>query len=283
MKLYYRFRRQDFSDQCLFSMKTFSISRNVHRWLHCAPWQFIQGQNNSEGTAAAARCTGSGRFSTSLWIRSAVRVFFFPSFPLTTINQLSLPPPCDWLMLHLFFGMHLPKCAPPLLLTHTSAAPQSSLFPRNSGFIFFFFYKFCTIIIAHLRNLFRIPRIASSTGSSSSSSTVNKSLICVAGTGAETYQLPLQKQHVLSHDEQRRQVVQSCKSIKRSYLVYIRSNYCNPNCNFHCTAIPDLQSPLKIDTQTQVLIIILSWCIQKCPVTLLNVCLKHFQSKKEKN
>lgn len=142
MKLYYRFRRQDFSDQRLFSMKTFSISRNVHRWLHCAPWQFIQGQNNSEGTAAVARCTGSGRFNTSLWIRSAVRGFFFPSFPLTTINQLLLPPPCDWLMLHLFFSMQLPKCAPPLLQTHACGATELSL-SQKQWFYYFLSFAQC--------------------------------------------------------------------------------------------------------------------------------------------
>lgn len=194
----------------------------------------------------AARCTGSGRFNASLWIWSAVRVFFYSPFPLTTINQLPLPPPYDWLTLHLFFGMHLPKCAPPPLPTHTHTyvVPQSSLSQKQWFYLFIFLQVLHdAFIIAHLRNLFGIPRFALST--SSSSSTINKSLICLAGAGAETYQLPLQKQHVLSDDEQKRQVAQSCKSIKQSYRVYIRSNYCNPNCIFHCTAIPDLQSRLK--------------------------------------
>lgn len=46
-----------------------------------------------------------------------------------------------------------------------------------------------------------------------------QSLICLSGTGAETYQqLSLQSSHVLSHNEQRQQAVQACNITKQSYL-----------------------------------------------------------------
>lgn len=48
--------------------------------------------------------------NSHLWILKHSWGFFF--FLLTTINQLSLALPCDWLTLHLIFCMHLLKWAP---------------------------------------------------------------------------------------------------------------------------------------------------------------------------